>query len=150
MHTVEPPQLLGRWRLHRRLADRRAGVQGWLTGTLDLQQQAPDRISWYEKGTLSWQGERLEVFREYAIVSDGSGWQVLFADGRPFHPWRPGELVEHPCRADRYRGLVVVDRDRTRLRVQWDVSGPAKDQRILSRCYRMDGTSPRQTSLNAV
>lgn len=132
---VAPTELLGRWRLHRRLADRRTGVIGQVAGHLQLERDG-ERIRWFEQGELQWDGRTIPVHRELQIVADGDAWLVCFADGRPFHPWRPGETVEHPCRADRYRGLVLIDRDRTRLRIGWDVAGPAKDQRILSRCYR--------------
>jgi hypothetical protein len=35
-----------------------------------------------------------------------------------------------------YRGLVSVDAARQRMRVLWDVAGPGKEQRILTRCVR--------------
>ena len=89
----------------------------------------------------------IEVTRELLITPDdddgASGtWTVRFADRRPFHPWTPGLEVVHPCRADTYRGLVLVDRDATRLRTLWDVTGPAKDQRLLTRCLRSRSPAP--------
>lgn len=134
---MAPTELVGRWRLERRLADRRTDVIGRVSGTLALS-PAGAGIRWLETGVLSWDGRSMEVFRELRLQADDDGWMVYFADGRPFHPWRPGQPVDHPCRADRYTGLVVVDRDRTRLRIGWDVLGPAKRQRILTRCYRLD------------
>ncbi len=137
MIDVLPTDLLGHWSLRRRLADRRAGAIGRVTGTLDLTLDG-DRIRWFERGVLDWGGRAFEVHRELRIVPEDEGnWTVCFSDGRPFHPWNPGRAVEHPCRADLYRGLVAVDRGQTRLRVHWDVSGPAKDQRIISRCHRL-------------
>jgi hypothetical protein len=128
--SSNPRTLIGTWTLHRRLADRRSGQHGTVHGTLEI---TPE-LRWLEQGELSWDGALLPVTRELLIVADGGGWQVCFSDGRPFHPWRPGELVEHPCRADLYRGVVDVRGDR--LRVLWDVSGPRKNQRIVTRCYR--------------
>ena len=93
------------------------------------------RIRWRESGTLHWAGDELPVTRELVLVEAPPGWQVCFADGRLFHPWRPGEIVEHPCNADVYRGLVDVGPDR--LRVLWDVTGPAKQQRLFTRCHRL-------------
>ena len=133
---VAPTELLGSWRLERRLADRTTDTIGRVTGTLRLS-RLDDQVSWSERGVLSWAGRTMEVYRELRIRPEGAGWMVCFTDGREFHPWLPGESVLHPCRADRYTGLVLVDRDRRRLRVGWDVVGPAKHQRILTRCYRL-------------
>jgi hypothetical protein len=133
---VRPTDLLGVWQLQRRLVDRRAGqfghVDGWLELTL-----VGSVVHWLELGELAWAGETFEVTRELHIVrGDDDGWQVRFTDGRAFHDWRPGAVVEHPCRNDLYRGLVSVDPPRERLRVLWDVTGPDKDQRIVTRCVR--------------
>jgi hypothetical protein len=62
---------------------------------------------------------------------------VLFEDGRRFHPWRPGEQVVHPCAADLYDGWVVLDRGGARLRTLWDVHGPTKHQRLITRFTRL-------------
>jgi hypothetical protein len=131
-----PTDLLGVWQLERRLVDRRAGQSGHVTGWLELTLRG-SVVHWLELGELAWGGRRFEVTRElHVVAADAGGWDVRFTDGRLFHPWRPGELVEHPCAADLYRGLIAVDRSRTRLRVLWDVAGPGKDQRILTRCRR--------------
>jgi hypothetical protein len=129
----DPRSLVGEWRLARRVVDRRAHLFGTVQGTLSLVDDGA-LIRWREHGTLRWNGADLPVTRELLLVEEADGWQVRFADGRLFHPWRPGEVVEHPCNADRYRGLVDVGRDR--LRVLWDVLGPAKDQRLFTRCRR--------------
>jgi hypothetical protein len=129
---VEAERLLGRWELRRRVADRRAGLVGAVHGELTLS-TVDDGVRWAETGTLHWDGRRMPVHRTL-LVRDGF---VYFEDGRPFHPWRPGETVVHPCAVDVYTGLVVVDRDATRLRTLWDVRGPAKDQRLVTRCVRL-------------
>jgi hypothetical protein len=126
----DPRALIGRWTLRRRLVDRRLGQRGTVRGTLEI---TPE-LHWREKGQLAWGGALLAVTRELVFVADGAGWTMCFSDGRPFHPWRPGEIVEHPCRADLYRGIVDVGPGS--LRVLWDVTGPAKDQRIITRCSR--------------
>jgi len=128
---VEPTQLLGRWRLDRRVADRCAGLCGQMTGQLELVPCA-DGVRWAERGVFSYAGRRFDSTRDYLIRRRGDGWVVCFADGREFHPWRPGAVVEHPCRADLYRGLI--DARPGLLRVLWDVRGPGKDQRLVTRC----------------
>jgi hypothetical protein len=130
---AQPPELLGRWRLQRRVADRRLGLSGRVVGELRLECDGSE-IIWRESGLLSWNGAQVPVSRLLRLARDEDGWLVRFADGRPFHRWRPGQVVEHPCRDDVYRG--VVDASPSRLRILWDVTGPAKDQRILTRCVR--------------
>jgi hypothetical protein len=130
-----PTDLLGVWQLDRRLVDRHNGGFGRVTGWLELT-LVGSVVHWLELGRLSWGGASYEVTRELHIIPHGTGWQVMFTDGRAFHPWRPGDLVEHPCRQDLYRGLIKVDDARKRLRVLWDVTGPFKDQRIVTRCIR--------------
>jgi hypothetical protein len=134
-----PTDLLGVWQLDRRLVDRRAGLFGRVTGWLELT-LVGGVVHWLELGELTWDGATHEVTRELHIIRTGAEagdqWEVRFTDGREFHPWRPGELVEHPCRADLYRGLIRVDAARRHLRVLWDVTGPFKDQRIVTRCVR--------------
>jgi uncharacterized protein DUF6314 len=130
-----PTDLLGVWQLKRRLVDRRDGQFGYVTGWLELT-LVGGVVHWLELGELAWGGQTYEVTRELHIVRSGEDWEVRFTDGRMFHPWRPDVVVEHPCRADLYRGLVSVDRNRTRLRVLWDVTGPATDQRLVTRCVR--------------
>jgi hypothetical protein len=130
----EPGALVGRWALARRVADRRAGMYGTVRGELQV---APDGagLRWVETGVLRWGGVERPVSRGYLLRETGDGWWVLFEDGRPFHPWRPGECVTHPCRADVYTGLITVDGGR--MRTLWDVRGPAKDQRLVTRFRRL-------------
>ena len=134
---MDPRGLVGRWVLARRLVDRRVGAYGAMTGELVVSADG-EGLRWAERGTLSWGGVRRPVTRTYLLRPGADGWMVLFADGRPFHPWRPGEPVTHPCRADVYTGLVRVDAGR--VRTLWDVRGPAKDQRLVTRCYRSAAT----------
>lgn len=145
---VAPTQLLGLWRLQRRLIDRAAGRSGRVDGMLELAMDGAE-VRWSERGWLTWGDERFRVTRELRICRGDDehgmdagtpvvpGWTVCFEDGRPFHPWVPGEPVEHVCGEDTYRGLVDVDATWTTLRVLWDVTGPAKAQRLFSRCTRV-------------
>lgn len=137
---MEPRDLLGRWGLRRRVVDRRAGGFGTVAGELVLS-AVDGGVRWAETGVLRWDGRTVPVSRTL-LVRDG---HVYFADGRPFHPWRPGEPVVHPCGADVYTGLVVVDRGGTRLRTLWDVRGPVKDQRLVTTCTRLIWGPPAAT-----
>jgi hypothetical protein len=125
--------LVGRWQLRRRVADRVTGRHGTVAGLLTV---VPDGkgFRWAEAGVLRWAGVDRPVTRTYLLRERAGGWWVEFADGRPFHPWRPGEWVTHPCRADVYTGLVTVDGDQ--IRTLWDVRGPGKDQRLVTRLGR--------------
>ncbi|MBV9592233.1 MAG: hypothetical protein JO147_00335 [Actinobacteria bacterium] len=142
--TTQPTDLLGRWSLRRRVVDRHAGVTGRVEGTLELS-AVGDEVRWVETGTLRWLAGDYPVTRELVITRDPSGWMVRFADGREFHPWLPGMVVTHPCRADVYRGLITIDRRRTRLRVLWDVAGPSKNQRLVTTCRPLPATPDSST-----
>jgi uncharacterized protein DUF6314 len=132
--AAAPDALIGRWTLRRRLHDRSAGIVATMAGTLTIAQDAGG-LDWSEAGVLRWLGRDVEVTRRYLLRERTDGWWVLFDDGRPFHPWRPGQAVEHPCRADLYRGLISP-LHAGRWRVLWDVTGPGKQQRIVSRLQR--------------
>jgi hypothetical protein len=125
--------LVGRWSMARRVADRRTGQQGTVRGDLVI---APDGagLRWAESGTLTWAGVEHPVTRTYLLRERADGWWVEFVDGRDFHPWRTGAVVTHPCRADVYSGLIDVDGGR--MRTVWDVWGPGKAQRLVTRFYR--------------
>jgi Family of unknown function (DUF6314) len=144
--AIDPSALLGDWRLTRTLADRRNGLSGTVSGRLTLRREH-DQIAWVEQGTLLWNGSRLPVSRSYRLRRDEPGWWLYFSDGRPFHPWIPGQWVHHPCREDSYRGLITIagpDRWHTR----WEVDGPDKAQRIItwlsrSRAFAGNREAPR-------
>jgi hypothetical protein len=112
------------------MTDRHTGRIGCFHGVLTI----TDSLDWVEEGTLTWGEHRGPATRNLLLRKETDGWWVQFADGRPFHPWRIGEPVEHPCGADRYRGLIGADGDR--MRIRWDVRGPYKDLRIDSRLRR--------------
>lgn len=129
----DPYGLVGRWALNRRVVDRGVGAYGVMVGELVVSAEAGG-LRWDERGTLRWGGASFAATRTYRLREGGDGWEVTFADGRLFHPWRPGEVVTHPCRADVYTGLVRIDGNG--MRTLWDVRGPAKDQRLVTRFRR--------------
>ena len=122
--------LVGEWRLERRVVDRRLSSYGRVAGSLVVEPHG-DGLVWREQGTLRLQGRSHDVSRTYHLAD---GW-MHFDDGRPFHPWRPGVWVDHLCGEDAYRGLVDVAP--ARIRTLWDVTGPAKDQRLVTRLTRI-------------
>jgi hypothetical protein len=130
--------LAGTWGVERELHDRRAGVRGRFSGTATF---VPDgaALRWLEDGVLVFGGHEGPASRELRIVPTGGGWEVRFADGRPFHPLELADgrtVVEHPCRADRYTGGYEADGPDV-LVVRWDATGPAKDLAIVSRYERL-------------
>jgi uncharacterized protein DUF6314 len=135
--------LAGTWGLDRDLHDRRAGVRGRLRGTAEF---APDGagLRWSEAGRLEFGAHAGPAQRVLAIVLGAAGWEVRFADGRPFHPLdlSAGRAdVEHPCGEDRYTGRYDVAGPDALL-VRWRVKGPTKDLEIVSRYARVPAGRP--------
>jgi hypothetical protein len=136
------------------LLDLDTGMRGCVHGTLLIE---PDRLApgaealthvpdgeatglrWSEAGQLTWGGLQIPVTRELRLLPTsqaGRGWRMTFADGRPFHPWQPGIPVEHPCGKDHYRGRIeLLDDDR--MRMEWVVTGPRKNQQYETRFRRL-------------
>lgn len=115
------------------MIDKRSGAQGTATGELVVS-VGSEGLVWAESVQLTWAGRTVPATRAYLLTDEPNGWWVRFDDGRPFHPWRPGEQVEHLCGPDTYRGLVTEAG--AYVRVRWQVTGPAKDltlQTTLSR-----------------
>jgi hypothetical protein len=141
--TPEPNELSGRWSFRRRLMDYRAGTGGSATGLLTIS-AGPDGPRWHEVGNLTWAGQQLAITRTMGFTHVDGEWWVTFEDGRPFHPWHLGSPVTHPCAADTYFGRLHLDAGDTRLRIVWDVTGPTKHQRILTRYLRMSDPHPTE------
>lgn len=134
-----PTDLLGEWVLRRRVDDRRAGVDGIVTGTTSLTGTGPDEVRWDEFGTMTFDGRTVPVSRTLYVRRadvgvDAGRWTVFFADGRPFHDWVWGERVDHPCAPDHYTGVLAGDADRWTVR--WEAHGPAKDYVLDSELRR--------------
>lgn len=128
------------WSLRRRVRDRASGLVGTVRGRLLIEHVGADELTWAESGLFSWTlpgagssaGRQAPVTRTLRLARDDGQWWMRFADGSPFHPWRPGEPVEHPCRADLYTGRIDIAPDGESMRTLWDVAGPAKDQRLIT------------------
>lgn len=127
--------LEGTWTVDRDLAegDARGRFEGLATFTTD-----GEGLLWDEHGELVLGAYRGPARRRLQLVPRGAAWEVLFEDGRPFHllDLSSGHCeAGHDCRADRYDGSFdVLGPDA--FEVAWDVHGPAKDQRIVSRYRR--------------
>jgi hypothetical protein len=146
--------LAGRWALARLVRDEGEGKPrfGRVCGELAITEQDGD-LHWREHGILHWGGRELTVGRHTILTQRAPGeWWMTFEDGRPFHPFRPifrvgvggragaAGWVEHPCAADLYRGVVCIDDpvrgQINRMRILWDVTGPNKSQRLVTRLDR--------------
>ncbi|ROP75005.1 DUF6314 family protein [Curtobacterium sp. PhB115] len=126
-----PTDLLGAWELRRTVDDRRAGVQGIVTGTTTLTTTSPDEVRWDESGVMAFDGRTVPVSRELVVRRNaGGGWTVHFSDGRVFHDWVWRVPVVHACAPDDYTG--AFDGDEHRWTVRWEAVGPAKDYRLDS------------------
>jgi hypothetical protein len=120
--------------------DEVAGLTGAVAGMLMI---APcgEGLDWLESGEFLWTDatgalRRANVRRRTLLLPAEGTWWMHFEDGRRFHPWQPGRRVEHPCGEDAYTGLVDVGVDGRTMRTVWDVTGPAKRQRLITRLYR--------------
>jgi hypothetical protein len=128
--------LPGRWRVERALEDGALGTgrfRGSATFTPD-----GDGIEWVETGRMRLGRYDGPARRTLRLVRDGDGWEVRFADGRPFHRLDLGggsDTFTHPCGADRYAGEFTV-RGPDAFEIGWSVTGPAKAQRLTGRYVR--------------
>jgi hypothetical protein len=136
--VVQPTALVGEWDLTRQVHDEQAGLSGTAFGKLTLAAEG-DQIVWREQGTLLWNGSQLRFSRSYRLRRGDDGWWLDFADGRPFHAWRPGHPVHHPCGPDHYQGLIVIDGP-DEWHTLWDLRGPDTTQRISTRLTRLRAT----------
>lgn len=137
--------LPGTWRVERALEDARAGA-GRFAGSATFTPVAGE-IEWVETGRMTLGGYDGAARRTLRLVRDATGWEVRFADGRPFHRLdleddRCG--FEHPCGADRYRGALAVHGPDA-FEIGWEVDGPAKAQRLTGR-YSRDSFSASSCS----
>jgi hypothetical protein len=124
--------LVGSWSLRRTVHDRRTQQTGQVRGELTVT-EAGGRLRLHETGVLVWAGRERHVQRTtYLELRDAEVW-VTFEGGLPFHPWRPGEDVVHPCAEDTYVGR---DLDGDTMRTSWRVTGPAKDQMLTTELHR--------------
>ncbi|WP_024795640.1 DUF6314 family protein [Tomitella biformata] len=127
LDALDPATLLGAWTFSRVIDDHQAGDEKLVEGTAEFARADAGRIRWAESGTLHVGGQELPVMRTSYIEPRGDGWFVTFEDGRDFHPWAPGEAVDHHCGADLYSGQITATGPVGSFTVRWRVTGPKKD-----------------------
>jgi hypothetical protein len=130
-----PAFLEGVWRVERDLDDghRRGRFEGVATFS-----RAGHGLVWDERGEIAFGDHRGPARRRLLLLPHGTGWEVRFEDGRPFHllDLSAGRCAAgHDCGADRYDGAFDVLAEDA-FKVAWVVRGPRKDQRIVSRYSR--------------
>lgn len=133
--AVDLSAWFGAFHVARRIEDRRAGQSASFEGRAEITASATGAI-YREAGQLRMaQGGTFHAERVYLWQVDGPRIAVMFEDGRPFHDFDPvtgGAATEHLCGDDWYRGGYVVSRWPD-WQVTWDVTGPRKDYRSVTR-----------------
>jgi hypothetical protein len=112
------------------------GQEGHFTGTAQFTVTADGVIAWDEQGRLTLGSHTGPARRALTLHRGADRWEVRFDDGRPFHDLdlRHGTwAAEHLCGADVYRGTFATDSgDPDHFTVTWHVTGPGRDDTILS------------------
>lgn len=143
--------LAGAWSIERVVRDLADGRDAAFSGLARIVSDG-DGLTWTEEGHLVTAGHAGRARRAMRIVPAGDGgWEVLFEDGRPFHPLdlTGGDCtVVHPCGRDRYDGNYRMD-GADLLLVRWRVTGPAKNLDIRSEYRRCDEADAGGTGLVA-
>lgn len=128
--------LEGRWRLERRIEDRRAGIVGRFDGTCDW---VPDGqgLRQVEEGVLQYgTAAPMRASRVYLWRAEEDGLAVLFEDGRPFHRLGADRVADrHHCPPDIYDVRYDFG-DWPQWMQEWTVTGPRKDATLTSRFYK--------------
>ncbi|MBV8573864.1 MAG: hypothetical protein JOZ58_02335 [Acetobacteraceae bacterium] len=144
--------LAGPWRIARRIADRRLGTTGRLTGVARFTPEAGG-LRYVESGLLVFGGFSGPASRTLWFAFERNGVaDVRFADGRPFHRVDLSSGVAHVvhhCAPDRYRGRYKV-RDRDRWQLTWFVEGPRKQICMGTRFIRSVAAGPEESITLAV
>lgn len=127
----------GRWQIAREIDDRLAGRRGVFTGEAVFTRDG-EGLAYHEEGVLEVAGVApMRATRVYLWREGEGGIEVLFDDGRPFHGiYGIGATAHHWCDPDDYN--VAYDFDAWPLwRAVWEVTGPRKDYRMVSRYDRI-------------
>lgn len=125
----------GRWRVARLVRDARGTPSAAFAGTCHFEPDGTGLIC-RETGVLRHAGgrfpaERVTLWR----FPGGARVEVRFADGRPFHAFRPeSPQALHLCGADRYEVAYSFAPDRWLSR--WVVRGPRKHYQMTTRYRR--------------
>lgn len=151
--------LLGSWQVERRIEDHRVGICGSFRGVATFARHGTDapgltqKLRFHEVGEL-----RFGLFSgpcerrlEY-VQQEGTGVQVLFANGRPFIDVdfsRGRSATTHHCGRDLYEISHFV-RSGDVLEETWRVRGPMKDYEATTAMIRERTSSQSQFAEPAV
>lgn len=134
MELTTEARFAGLWSVAREIEDLAGGPSGRFRGLARLTREtvggAPG-LRYEEHGRLTLGAAKLQASRAYLWRPDGAREvEVLFDDGRPFHRFDWGRIESadvHVCGKDRYELRYSFSRES--WRVEWRVTGPAKDYR---------------------
>lgn len=135
-HPFTTDGLAGHWRLERRIDDRRGGGVAHLDGRAEFAPQSSGLV-YRETGRLTLpDGQSFEARQSHLWrFPSRDRVEVYFADGRFFHDFAPGAPeAEHLCGDDLYRVRYAFDA--AGWSTLWQVTGPRKDQSLLTRYSR--------------
>ncbi len=129
---IQLADLEGRWRLERRIDDRRAAIVGHLDGEVTWRPDGAG-LRQEEQGVLRYgDAPEMQASRVYLWRATSEGIAVFFEDGRPFHELRHGAREDrHLCPPDTYDVRYDFG-DWPTWRQVWHVTGPRKDAIIDS------------------
>jgi len=125
---------IGAWDIARTIADKSGGPDGRFAGQATFHPRPDGWLDYVETGTLTvGDGTPMRAERRYLWRVDGQGAEVRFADGRPFHAFDwDGARATHPCGDDTYRVRYDFSGWPEWI-AAWDVTGPRKDYRMVTR-----------------
>jgi hypothetical protein len=140
MHPVSDLRqfFVGSWRIRRRIADRRLGIGGRMTGKGVFCADA-EGLRYHETGRLQFGAYDGPVCRDYLVSLAGAIAHFQERDGRHLFQIDLSAgfaTIFHHCVSDCYRGRYRVMHE-DRFSVCWNVEGPRKNYRMLSIHSRM-------------
>ncbi len=126
----------GGYSVTRRIEDRRAAQTVRFEGRAQISEGDTRHSALYrEAGEMQVAQGRFTAERSYLWRAQAGRILVQFDDGRPFHDFDPvsgGAATEHLCGQDWYLGGYDFS-DWPQWSVTWEVSGPRKDYRSVTR-----------------
>jgi hypothetical protein len=139
----------GRWQIDRKLLDRRRSVCGSILGVAEFA-AAGSLLIHREWGRLSFGNYSGAAEQRYDLefIDTADRALVRFRDGRPFHFLDLSEGrtdVTHACGSDLYEGRFIAF-DRRCWQSIWEISGPRKDQRIVTLYTRQTEPVPQNSN----
>ncbi len=126
---------LGVWSIRREIAQV-DGACGVFSGKAEITNKGAQWL-YVEQGTLTLGAHTGRAERTYIWVPEENGFDVLFDDGRPFHPLRfEGGEATHWCDPDQY-DVTYEFSLWPRWQAVWRVKGPRKDYEMRNAYSRI-------------